>query len=313
MSNKDEIVEWLKANKLKKDQMYRAPAELLGHYCALDAEAAYQLFNVFSEIISNNWVSWGQELSEYHQKEFLPMVKLLAQQNLRGIRVDLNQLQKYHDVLSNDIMNKADEFKRLPEVIEWTELKTEQLKEEWIKSEPTKEKKDGTVTARWKTWSEKEGSFSYDFNLNSKPQLDEFFYEFLKYEPPMVWDPKQRKEVPKLTSTGRRSLDKKALPALGDAGKLLNEYNLMVKELGYVTAYLNNTEFDTLHLGFKAPGTLTGRLAGSGGINLQQIPKSSKFLSCLKARPGYRIVQLDFCYPKGVELLTKSSRNFIEI
>jgi DNA polymerase I-like protein with 3'-5' exonuclease and polymerase domains len=56
------------------------------------------------------------------------------------------------------------------------------------------------------------------------------------------------------------------------------------------------------------PGTTSGRLAGSGGLNVQQMPKTPGFLACWRARPGYKLVELDFTALEQV-VLTELSKD----
>lgn len=46
-------------------------------------------------------------------------------------------------------------------------------------------------------------------------------------------------------------------------------------------------------------------MAGTGSINIQQVPKSKEFLECLRPRKGHVWVDFDFCLHPKTELLTK--------
>lgn len=96
-----------------------------------------------------------------------------------------------------------------------------------------------------------------------------------------------------LTPTGNLKLDKKILPKLGTAGQLLTEYNRIQKELGYVNAMLKQSEGDIHHTQLRVEGTKTGRCAGTGGLNCQQLPKSKGYLDCLIPKEGYVFIQMD--------------------
>jgi hypothetical protein len=96
------------------------------------------------------------------------------------------------------------------------------------------------------------------------------------------------------TESGLPQVSKKTLPSFGEPGRLLNAYNLLVKEQGYVDAWLEKTERDgLLHPAFKTMGTVTWRLGGSGGVSVQQAPKKIGFMECIKARPGFKLVEAD--------------------
>jgi DNA polymerase I-like protein with 3'-5' exonuclease and polymerase domains len=64
---------------------------------------------------------------------------------------------------------------------------------------------------------------------------------------------------------------------------LLRSYNELTKEQGYVEKLIGHYVF---HPQYKNPGTITGRLAGAGGVNIQQIPKERGYMQCWRARPG---------------------------
>jgi DNA polymerase-1 len=120
------------------------------------------------------------------------------------------------------------------------------------------------------------------FNVNSKQMLGWLLYDKLG-NPVLVF-----------TETGRPAVSRKVLPSLGEPGKLLSKYNLYKKRLGYVEAMIAKTARDgILHPQFNSVGTVTGRLGGSGGLNMQQMPKVAEFLAALRARPGHKLVQAD--------------------
>ena len=132
------------------------------------------------------------------------------------------------------------------------------------------------------------------FNLNSNSQLCWLFYEWLEYP------------VQKRTDAGEPSIDKQCLPMLGEPGKLLAAYGKLEKERQYIQAALDLVHENVIHPGFRVPGTLTGRLAGSGGLNLQQVPKVQSYLECYRARPGYKWVQCDVAALEKVVLAERS-------
>lgn len=64
------------------------------------------------------------------------------------------------------------------------------------------------------------------------------------------------------TDSGLPPVSREILPALGEIGRLLGEFNRLTKLKGYVQAYLDGAVDGVLHLGFKPASTLSGRLAG---------------------------------------------------
>jgi hypothetical protein len=298
--------------KPRKSEMWRAPAQILGFYCGLDAASTWQLLHeVF--IPSINGQPWADVFNWYHQV-FIENVRLMVSQQLSGITINKTMLEKHHVYLNESISKHLDEFLNHSDVrpfatehnnkiiAELKEKEPTKFKKQKIPKEPAQFKKDGTVskaylnwqarmseleatgpelTSHWKTWSDKliEVKTGEHLNPNSSAQMQWLFYEKLKCEHIIT------------TESGQPSTGAKALPGFGEAGKLLKQQKDTVKEEGYVKACLEHLIEDTegthrLHPQFRMPGTITCRLAGSGGLNLQQLPKSRKYLECWKPLPG---------------------------
>jgi DNA polymerase I-like protein with 3'-5' exonuclease and polymerase domains len=102
-----------------------------------------------------------------------------------------------------------------------------------------------------------------------------------------------------VTKAKQPSTGADALPGFGEVGKLLKQQKDATKEEGYVSACLENLYPDSegntrLHPQFRSPGTLTCRLAGSGGVNCQQLVKSKGYLDCWKPNTGKAWISYDF-------------------
>jgi len=139
----------------------------------------------------------------------------------------------------------------------------------------------------WQNWKEREARIrdgevaGYRFNLQSGDHLRWLMYEKLK------------NKVLLQTDSGLPAVSEDALQAMGDVGQILIGRALKVKELSYVSDYIEKTATkDTIHPSFKMPGTVTGRLAGKSP-NLQQVPKTRGALSGFVSRPGYSFVDCD--------------------
>lgn len=281
VSNKDALAAALKERGLTKANMAELPTETLGPYCALDADAAYQLWEVLTETCANRDF---HQLLTFHQEVFMAEVKLLAEQHLRGIEIDTGRLTSYHADLNQRIEASREAFLSHQEVAPHIARFNGDVLSRHLAAEPPRLTKKGEETARWKNWNEKTEQVrsTNHFNVNSKQSLEWLFFDCLGYDPKRT------------TETGRRSVDRKSLPHFGDPGRSLNAYNLLVKERGYVEALSERTtEFGVLHPQFNSYGTVTGRLSGSGGISVHQMPKSKGFLECWRARDGFKLVQLD--------------------
>jgi len=276
-SNKDALTAALKERGLGKGDMWQLPVEILGPYCASDADAAWQLWHELQA------QAGSPAIMAYHTL-VMTEIRLLAAQQLRGIQVDETLLTTCHRELIAKIDSSMNSFLNSPEVAPHIGRTNSLVHDAWSASEPPALTAKGLPSARHQAWIDREATWmaSRGFNPNSKPQLATLFYDQLGYKPHS------------LTETGRRSIDRKVLPSLGAPGKLLSQYNLYVKRRGYVEAVIAKSRRDgCIHPQFNSVGTVTTRLGGSGGLNMQQMPKDPAFMASLAARPGYKLVQAD--------------------
>ena len=322
----EELIYQYEEGKLKvaKGNMCLAPPEILGYYCGLDVASTYQLLaEVMLPAIEKT--SWEPQFLDYHQL-FIINVYHHVKQQLSGITIDKPDLEKYREHLDNEVSRVETEFVTNP-VIEAELIKFDQLKvNEHLEKEPKKHKalpkigkappkhkKDGTVSKNWVKWAERKCQIAdispedpayisknwvkwnedleeikqqNHFNPNSQQHLQWLFYHQLKY--PVVVR----------TDSGEPSTGVKALPGFKPYGGMLKDIKDLVKEESYVKSCLNGlvqgSDFQwRLYPQFRMPGTLTCRLAGSGGINIQQLPKSRGYLECWRPRPGKAWVDCD--------------------
>ena len=113
-------------------------------------------------------------------------------------------------------------------------------------------------------------------------------------------------ELPVLerTDTGRPRVTGSILKRLDHpVARLLAERQKIQKGVSaFLTPWLRATEGSNdsrLYSTFRLAGTATGRLSsggaeGSSGINLQQIPRDSRFKRLIQAREGYTLAELDY-------------------
>jgi DNA polymerase I-like protein with 3'-5' exonuclease and polymerase domains len=326
-----ELVEWLDANKLTKGDMWRAPKEILGKYCALDAESTWQLYTHVLLPAVNKFKAYG----EYH-RHFLDLVRHVREMRLEGIHIDNPQLTDYNQQLQTRIKEKRTEFLTHTNInahvlaFNKSVLEEEVIAKEPAKfkkgdelgNEPAKFKKDGglsqnwvkwdtrrqelatkepEVSQTWLNWSKKLTKFSEGmvtftqtepdkdlglFNLQSSKHKQWLFYEALGY-PTLVFTDNEDNPQP--------AVDEDALKGFGEEGKLLIDLNADIKLQSMVQSCLDMLEGgNLLRVGLKCPGTYTGRLGGSDGLNLQNVPKDKGYLSCWTAPPGHKLLVLDF-------------------
>ena len=325
-----ELVEWLDANKLTKGDMWKAPRDILGKYCALDAEATYQLYH---EVLLPT-VNKFEAYKEYH-KAFLDLVWHVREMRMEGIHIDNPQLTAYNHELQKRIKEKRYTFLRHPNVISHISAFNAQVYQEEVTAkepskfkkgdelgnEPAKFKKDGglsqnwvkwdtrrqeleskvpEVSQTWLNWEKKKDTYTaanliYSFtepevdlglfNLQSSKHKQWLFYEALSFEV-KVYTSNENNPQP--------AVDEEALQGFGEEGKLLIALNEDIKLQSMVQSCLDKLDGNLLRVGLKCPGTYTGRLGGSDGLNVQNVPKDVGYLSCWKAPVGSKLLILDF-------------------
>lgn len=310
-----------------KGEMWRAPIDILGKYCILDAESTYLLYTKILRPVLNKFPA----LASYHIERFVPLIKLHIEQKIWGILMDREGLLARQQYLTKMIDEYSTKFithstvlpginqiekEMCQELVEREPEKYKKLRE--MPQEPAKYTKSGQLSKNWDKWFKNRDKYlvpeisknwlnwkekldialrgenpDYRFNLNSGPQLRKLIYEILKYP------------VEITTESGDAAIGIKALKKLDAPFDLLIERNYLVKELTYISDYLERIQHrDTMHPSFRLPGTSTGRLS-SKGPNLQQVPKSKAVMSLFQARPGNVWVDLDFCLHPDTEYLTK--------
>jgi len=243
-TNEEKLDSWLIDNgyakrngRADKSMMYLAPASILGYYCALDADACLQLYEILYDqvLIKPKF----RDLDIYHTDIFIPNAILIAQQWLYGISIDQEQLISHKESLEDSLIQIRNTFVELPQVEPHIQEYNEVLYAQYQTNFP-----NGRLT---------KDNPKFQFNIQSKPQLEWLLFDRLGYDPV------------KYTEGGRRAVDKKSLPAFGEIGRLLMEYNKVVKELGYIRSCLTlSSEGDILYPRINYPGTVTGRCSGGG-------------------------------------------------
>lgn len=338
-TNEVELDQWLidngyfnKQNKRpSKAEMWRAPRVILGKYCALDAQSTYLLF---TKVLEPAMLRYSPVvLSAYHQKDFLTEIEFLIEQQIHGITIDKERLLTYEKELSQRIENYRTAFLNHPEVCNFITQYNEGIVSDIFATqparfrtkpaagaEPPKLTKAGTISKSYLQWEAKqerlanweqdpeneskvwqnwkarfeEAKVTQHYNLQSGLQLRWLFYDKLKHTPSVF------------TESGLPAVDENALKLMGAPGKALIDYVAANKEYSYVTACIERLRQDDkglfrIHPQFRIPGTLTGRLAGSSGLNVQQLPKSGGYLACWRPmEPGQVWVDFDIVGAEAV-------------
>jgi DNA polymerase I-like protein with 3'-5' exonuclease and polymerase domains len=304
--------------KPEKSKMGLAPPEILGKYCALDSEATYLLYTQVFEPLLEQFPDYRY----YHEVEFLHLIRIHIEQKMHGILMDREGLLERRAFLEAEIARYSEQFRTHSRVCKHIQIMERELIKELVAREPAKylkqkERKEpaqfvksGAVSKNWLKWKELsklprvvsknwinwndklEAALrgfdpDYKFNLNSGDQLRVLFFDRLGYEPREFTEGGE--ESPPVPKVGVASLKH-----FGEEGKLLVERSYLVKELSYISDYIERTENRaTIHPDFKMPGTSTGRLSGASP-NIQQLPKTTDVMSLFVARPGHVWVDIDF-------------------
>lgn len=312
-----------------KGEMWRAPVDILGHYCGLDVVSTMQL-----DLHLHKTNHMFPELMSLYEREFMTLTRLVNEQFWHGLYVNQERLQEYLDNLNVRIEENMNKFlyqsAATKHINEYNEAQVQAIAD----LEPGMFTKIGKVTARYRKWQQKmeEARDTNHFNASSKQQLRWLFYERLfrldnikiktnwKGEQITKFNTVTKKEwvvweadimdgdTCLMTVEGKAyhgeppvfSVDKEVLVKLDcDASQILAEYNDLIKERGYVTAMLDSLQADSTHpTSLRVHGTVTGRCSGGGysghSVNIQQIPKKAGYLENLTARPDHKLVQFDF-------------------
>jgi len=311
-----ELDEWLAENGLGKGDMWQAPDSILGKYGCYDVQATYQLF----EHLIPQLEAFPDAVEFISQVEVPYHYRSIVEMRFHGIKIDVDKLAKLKNDIDSEIESFSKDFLKLPEVASWAEKVNKKIIE-GIK-EPPKYKKDGKIQSRYTKYLEKINNTTPEswFNINSKNQMRDLFFNHIysiepieavmmrgehrqnkngKYffqvtvnaeEGPYIHEWKTKVKNPEIKNI---SIDKDILPKLGPAGISIKNHNKNVKFIGYINGMLESLDKGVHHGNLKPLGTITGRAAGVGGINLQQIPKDKRYLECFVAREGYSLIDAD--------------------
>lgn len=292
------------AGRPLKSEMWRAPADILATYCMLDCEATYLFWHHHILPLLDEF----PVVREYHEGDFLNLVRLLIKQTTAGLLINTKGLVETRAELEAATIMARDMFLTQPEIAphiqalhdfqvaaSWDAQPPRLLKQE-PKKEPVKYTKSGKISVSWRKWSEKPEPTpkvaarwlawerKHEILVNRKPheiinvgsQMDMCYLLIDCLGLPVVLE----------TKSGMPSVGEDALRTYGEVARMLIEHHTSIKEIQYIDSYLEYvTEEGVLHAGWRVPGTVTGRVSGSEP-NLMQIPKSLGVLRNFIPRPG---------------------------
>jgi len=334
-SNEKELEDWLienkytnKQGKADKGEMWRAPAEILGKYCWLDAEATYLIWTEILEPVMNKF-----EVFNNYRPQFMDLIRHVIWQKLRGIYIDKDELSKYKDALDVECVDLTNNFYESDGVRDCIVSFNQALLAEQAAVEPPKHKKapelgqepskytkDGKLSKNWEKWEQKrvnlekyvpEITIPWKKWHEKNAKIEQLSTEVVPTEESKdlgLFNIDSARHKQWLFYTGLKyeatmftnneenpqpAVDEDALRMLVPHGPMLIKYNERNKIRSMVEGCLSKMRGDFLHVGLKCPGTYTGRLGGADGLNVQNVPKDKGYLQCWKPSPGYKLITFD--------------------
>lgn len=237
--------------------------DLLLNYVAEDASLTFALYHKQKQLMVN--------LDLPHlmkgMKLFMESTVTLADMEMNGFVLDIDALHT----------NKLEIKKRMDSLKQ--EMFSTKEYEAWIKVHPDK-----------------------DINFNSPKQLQEFFFELLKYRPT------------KFTKSGLPSTDKEALTDMGsEFGNKLLEYNVLDKLANsFLTSYEMEMNEDGHIRSIFNLNNVTSYRTSASNINAQQVShhsvESKYVLNLLKPHFGHKMLNMDF---KSLEVYTSGAHTWM--
>lgn len=306
-----------------KGEMHRVPVSILGPYACMDADACWQMWTYVLEPCLKAF----PVLRDYVLDWYPTYMKLLIEQKRRGILIDAPALDLYKKELELALQIGYSALSGMPEVesciSDWNAACTQKVAQqeppryEPIQlpgKEPQRLTKGGSISKSWTRWDAKRAAAE---ELQARPELRPCTYRWLKWEARMeavvanaaaltlfnwnsgkhrawlFYDKLGHKVLVKTKKGGKPATSGDALLGFGAPGKVLSELQDKEKVRQFCEQTLSLlTHADTIHPGFRVPGTLTGRLSGRDP-NVQQAPADKRYLDCWKARPGFKLVACD--------------------
>lgn len=227
------------------------PWNLLGYYNQIDSAATWELFKIMKETVDKYKGTWGKFFWEYHQNDFMNLVKLQVETYAHGLNVDLNSIKNYQATVDEEIKTRLFEFLNNSEVEGGITQFNNDAIAEYINTlnNTAKYTKDGKITKAWERNHEKllEAQNTQHFNIDSSQHLKWLFYSYMKITPP------------KKTKKGAPSVDYDALERIPIYGKLILDYRDSVSTYKFLRALTSNQKDGVIRIAIRTPGTVTGR------------------------------------------------------
>lgn len=85
------LYNWLRENRITKDEMFKAPTDILGKYCCLDTIATYRLYDKFDIQLQR------EGLINLFNNLTMPLQKVLIDVEYNGVQVDIKHLAEVEE------------------------------------------------------------------------------------------------------------------------------------------------------------------------------------------------------------------------
>lgn len=280
IDHKKEAHQWIRANveECKKGKeggfLSKLPTDILKRYNIADTENTLKLYDyLIKEYAAENF-DWRVDHTIW-----LNSARRINDAHIHGILVDRTSADSYRREILGEM--KAIEEKFL------TKLATDIKKVERIRllnriRKLKKLKGRKAFIKRYRSGNEKSVK-DVKFNVGSGTQLVQLFIDV------------QKKEIVFETPKGAPSTKSSHLYTYGEGGELLAARKKRQLVLKQVERLLEKSEYDgRWHLNLRACGTVTGRFAGTGGLNVQALARrDEKLMRCLIPDEGYTFVSRD--------------------
>lgn len=263
------IINFPEVKKKPGGFLHLLPEDMLREYNCKDAELTLRLFYTFEKFFK------GSYDYRFDHDIYISMCKLTAKSKVRGVKIDRRFLITSCEVLNSQTGQIKEKINGMlaPHI-----QVIEDLNKEEILSSYKTDKGRISVLSRM----EADPSL-YKFNINSTKQKTRLFVDIMKIEPKFFTKKKQP------------SFKKSVLGQWGEAGLLLQNRGTTLIALKQAEKLLEKSGHDgRWHIDINPAGTTTGRMAGSGGLNVQAMSRREILLmGGIVADPGHILVSKD--------------------
>ncbi len=267
------LTQGLDTSAVKKNPgsyLYLLTLEEMREYNCKDAEVTLRLFHRFEEYAIESAYDYRPDHEIY-----IGICKLTAKSKIDGVAINRSYLINSCQELVQELDAIGSNLRKsIGPHIDAIEI---ELKNNLISSYRTEKGKNSAIEKIAADPS------ICKFNINSTKQKCRLFEDILGIAPKFF------------TKSGKPSFKKAVLGQWGEAGLLLQKRGTVLISLKQAEKLLKKSEYDgRWHIDINPAGTTTGRMAGTGGLNVQAMARRDpRLMAGIKADPGYVIISRD--------------------